>query len=291
MKWQGRTKGGSFGQRSIYGLLRRLDIRGCYVILRLVIPFYMLFAARGRKAIYRYFRTIHGYRPWKALRKTYRNHYLFGQLLFDRFAIFAGKAGRLQVSVEGNEHFQHAVESEKPCIIAGSHTGNFEILGYLLSQEHKPMHAVVYGGEAEVVQRYREKVLAGKNIHLVPVADDMSHIFEINRALSAGGIVSMPCDRVYTGNKSVEIDFLGARAKFPTGAFHLACKAGANVLAIFVMKTRPLAYKVYVRPLGSGAESDVKRLQARFAEELGSIVQQYPEQWYNFYPFWSDNKR
>lgn len=63
------------------------------------------------------------------------------------------------------------------------------------------MNGIIFGGEAEVVQRLRTQLLGSNQVRLIPVMADMSHIFSIYAALQEGEIVSMPCDRVFTGNK------------------------------------------------------------------------------------------
>ncbi|MDR2470114.1 MAG: lipid A biosynthesis (KDO)2-(lauroyl)-lipid IVA acyltransferase, partial [Tannerella sp.] len=90
-EWTGVTGGHAAGQKALKIFFALVDVRVGYVILAFIIPFYMLFARRGYKAIYRYFRQRHGYTPAKAFRKTYRNHFLFGQMILDRFAVYAGQ--------------------------------------------------------------------------------------------------------------------------------------------------------------------------------------------------------
>ena len=71
------------------------------------------------------------------------------------------------------------------------HVGNFELNGYLMRQDEKPINGLIFGGEAKVVQKYRAFVLNSNNVNLIPVEEDMSHIFLINKALTDGEIVCM----------------------------------------------------------------------------------------------------
>lgn len=294
-EWQGKTGGGNLGQRALTWFFRYVDVRVGYGILGVVVVFYMLFARRRCLAIYRYFRERWQYPVLKAWYKTYRNHYLFGQTVLDKFAVFSGNGKKYRVTMSGKEYFEQALNAEKGCIIASSHVGNFEISGYLLSQDKKKMHGIIFGGEAEVVQRLRLQVLGSHNVHLIPVTADMSHIFQIHAALTAHEIVSMPCDRVFSGNKVVELDFLGAKATFPAGAYYLAEQFGIGMLAFFVMKESALHYHIYVRPLEvadsiTKREERVKAWASCYVKELEAILRFYPEQWYNFYSFWNANE-
>ena len=273
-------------------LLGILPVRVVYGILYPVIVFYLLFAPKGRRAIYRYFRERFDYPVCKAACATYRNHYLFGQTLVDKFAVFAGKGERFTVEYSGLEHFQAAVNSEKSCIIASSHIGNFEIAGYLLKEEKKRINGIVFAGEAEMMQKYRSSVLERQRVNLIPVWEDMSHIFEIHRALGNGEIVSMPCDRFFSGNKSGKFRLLGKEATFPTGAFHLAEHFGAEVLAFFVMKVKGARYRIHICPVTipdevEGRNKRITLRTERFVGILEEMLKRYPEQWFNFYDFWN----
>ena len=290
-KWSGRTGGGTFGQRFILGLLRVTDVRVGYAILAVVVPFYMLFGRRGYRAIYGYFRQRVGYGPWRAFAKTYRNHFLFGQMMLDRFAIYAGRGG-FAIEVDNAAAFERLVEGERGFIVCGSHTGNFEIAGYLLRQERKRINGIIFGGEAAEVQAQRSRVLGANNVRLVPVKEDMSHLFIVKAALEAGEIVSLACDRLLGSSKSVRCNLLGAPADFPAGGFRIAAQTGVEMVAVFVMKSAWNRYRVYVRPLEAGGCAETSpRLRAEalahsFAAELESVLRQYPEQWFNFYDFW-----
>ena len=65
-------------------------------------------------------------------------------------------------------------------MMVGSHTGNYEICGYLLRQDAKKIYTLVFGGEGEALQRQRYAQWVQNNVEMVPVADDMSHLFVIN---------------------------------------------------------------------------------------------------------------
>jgi predicted LPLAT superfamily acyltransferase len=150
----------------------------------------------------------------------------------------------------------------------------------------------VFGGESKDLMGKRMKFLNMNNISIIPVFGDMSHIFTLNEALSAGEIVSMPCDRNFGSAKSVECDFLLGKADFPVGAFTLAAHFDVPVVSIFVMKESVTDYHVYVKPISLDNSNISKREKAEnmtriFAKELENIVRKYPEQWFNFYEFWN----
>jgi predicted LPLAT superfamily acyltransferase len=298
--WKGNTGGGLWGQQALIILFKLLNIRIIYSVMALVVLFYMLFSRKSYKAMYRFFRMRCGYPAWKSFVNTYKNHFAFGQIILDRFAVFAGKKDIFEVEITGNEHFRRLSSGSKGFIVVGAHVGNFEISGYLLHSEAKMINALVYSGETEIVRQNRDKVLKNNNIHLIPVAEDMSHLFAVHAALQRGEAVSMSADRSLGSPKSVTCDFYNGKADFPVGAFALATHFGVEVLAVFVMKESCKRYRVYVRPVKSGIAPDAvpdvasakreatERYVRSFAKELEAIVRKYPTQWFNYYEFWKE---
>lgn len=288
-EWEGVTGGTTLGQKAMKVMLSILDVRIGYVLLAFVVPFYMLFHHKGYVAIYGYFRRRHGYGPLKSLLKTYRNHFLFGQAMLDRFAVYAGRA-KFSVDNPDNPLFLAMLDRPEGCIVASAHVGNPELSGYLLSQQKKRINCLIYGGEAKEVQKNRIKILARNNIRAIPVSDDLSHIFLVNEALQGGEMVSMPCDRTLGSSKCVTCDFLGAPADFPIGAFVLAEQFGVPVLAMFVLKVSASGYRIHVSripsPAGGTKRERIESMTRAYANELERIVRRYPEQWFNFYTFW-----
>lgn len=295
MRWQGKTGGGIIGQKGMLFLFRNVDVRFGYAVMSIVVPFYMLFSRKNCLAIYNYFRERHNCPALKALLNTYKNHYLFGQIILDRFAVFSGKKNTFQVSVDGQHYFDKAVKSNAGTILLSAHLGNFEILGYFLKQDTKKINAVIYGGEAAVSQANRMKIFASNNIIPVPLSHDLSHIFLIRNALNNGDMVSMLGDRYYTGSKSVKMSFLNGEALFPAGPFILAEKLQADILTIFVVKESARNYRVIINPLTNtetpaGKNMTAKELLPLYTSKLAEIVNRYPLQWFNYYNFWSTNE-
>jgi hypothetical protein len=290
-EWNGVTGGTTLGQKAMKAMLSIFDVRIGYAIMAFIVPFYMLFHNKGYRAIYGYFRRQHGYSPVKAFLKTYHNHFLFGQAMLDRFSVYAGR-NKFRVDNPDNPLFLSMLERPEGCIVASAHVGNPELSGYLLGKQQKRINCLIYGGEAKEVQKNRVKILERNNIRAIPVSDDLSHIFLINEALTAGEMVSMPCDRTLGSNKSVTCDFLRGRADFPIGAFVLAQQFSVPVLAMFVLKVSSSLYRIHVRRIPSPTEGTkrerIEAMTRSYARELESIVRRYPEQWFNFYTFWKD---
>jgi len=270
-------------------LFRFIPLPLAYACMVPVIPFFMLFDRRGYKASYSFFRKRIGRGPLHAFFSVYANEFRLGQVVVDRFAVYAGRSFTLQ-----NDEmpvFNRLAEAEPGFVQLGSHTGNFELVGYTF-HSIKKMGTLVFSGETETVMQQRAAVFARSNIEMVPVSDDLSHLFRLNEILRDGGIVTMPGDRVFGSQKTFSCPFFGEPATFPAGPYILAAQRSVAMVAVFVMKEGVRRYRVFVRQLGENLDpAQPSRVRAEsmareFAACLESVVRQYPTQWFNFYDFW-----
>lgn len=289
--WKGKTGGGWFGQNFLLLFLGKVRVVWLYPVLYLVIPFYLIFAKKGRDAIYSYFRDRLHYSKWKAFLSTCRNHILFGEVVLDKFAILAGNAKQFKVEMQGEDVIRDLLAEESGFIIASAHFGNLEMAGLSIHQDKKKMNGIIFGGERKGFQEQRDSAFGKMNINLIPVSEDMSHLFTIKNALEEGEVVTIPCDRFLGGNKKVTLDFLGSEADFPVGTFRLAAQLNVPVASLFIVKISHSKYYGYAKRLEPSSEATNSVAQAEhltrvFAAELEDVVKQYPLQWFNFYPFW-----
>jgi predicted LPLAT superfamily acyltransferase len=249
----------------------------------------MLFDRRGYRASYQFFRKRIGRGPLSSFFSVYANEFRLGQIVVDRFALYAGRSFQLQN--DGRAVFKRLEEDEPGFVQLGSHTGNFEMAGYLLRPK-KRMGVLVFSGETETVMQQRAAVFSRSDIEMVPVSQDMSHLFILTDILRDGGIVSMPGDRLFGSPKSFSCPFFGDPAPFPAGPFMLAAQRSVPMVAVFVMKKGVRKYRILTRQLGENLDPDsssrvrAEAMAREFAAYMEDVVRQYPTQWFNFYDFW-----
>ena len=290
-EWAGTTYGNAWMHKWLIRMLRHIDVRILYLFVAIFVIPVCLVLNPSRGIAYRYFRRRIGYGRLKSAWKTYVNHCLFGQVVVDKFAMYAGK--QFDVEIENyNEFTTRASRKEEGFVQLSAHIGSYEIAGYTLAVEGKSFNALVFAGEKASVMQNRNKMFADTNINMIAIQPDMSHLFEIDKALTDGGIVSMPADRINGSQKCIEHVFLGAKAKFPLGPFSVATMRGLDVLAVNVMKDSLTSYKIYVTPLAYDKEASrqeqIRQLSSAYVAELEKRVRQYPTQWYNYFEFWQE---
>ena len=286
--WSGRSDGLPWMIRTLVTLMKVVDRRIIYCVTALVVPFYMLFSHKGYLASYRFFRLRLGYGKLKSFFSVYGNHFCFGKTIIDKYAAFAGKSFRF-INAEP-DLFAELMNKEGGFIQLSSHVGSFEMTGYLLTST-KPVNGLAYGGETEVMMDYRSRIMASHNVSLIRMDGSMSAIFEMNAALNRGEVISMTGDRLFGSAKGLKCNFFGQQALFPAGPFALAAQKEVPLLAVFNMRERGGAYKVYEYRLtvdsGLPARQRASVLAQEFAEKLEAVIRMYPLQWFNYYDFWA----
>lgn len=288
-EWKGTTYGNDRMHRWLIRMLRCIDVRLLYLFTALFVIPVCLIVNPSRGIAYRYFRHRRGYGRMKSAWKTYVNHCLFGQVVIDKFAMYAGK--RFDVDVIGYDHFQALSDQPDGFLQFSAHIGNYEIAGYSLKTDTKVLNALVFAGEKASVMENRNKMFSHTNIRMIPIRPDMSHLFDIDNALRDGEIVSMPADRINGSPRYVEKTFLGATARFPQGPFSVATMRGLDVIAVNVMKASWTKYVIHVTPLRydktAPRRQQMEQLSSLYVSELERMLEMYPEQWYNYFEFWN----
>ena len=286
-KWKGASKGSLLGYKIFAISIRNIGLRFSYFILLFVALYYFLFSWKSSKSIYYYFRKRQEFSAFKAFFGIYRSYFVFGQTLIDRLMISSGKRNRFTYDFDGREKIIKVLKEGKGGILISAHVGNFEISEYFFKDIGGEMviNIVTTDMERKKIKEYLENLSIKSNLKYILIKDDMSHIFEFNRALSNNEIICLTGDRYFEGSKFLETDFLGKPAKFPAGPFLLGSRLKVPVLFVYVMKDTPTHYHLYAREAKVEYRKE-KVLLESYAENVSYFVKKYPYQWFNYFDFW-----
>lgn len=284
-EWSGKTDGTRGMQKSLIWVFRWVDVRVFYAVMSVVIVGYMILCPCYTRAQYRYLRYRQGMSRWQSIVGLYRLFYQFGMVVMDRFASYAGQRFKL---VGDTSLYDEMASHKEGAVIIQSHIGNYEMAGYQLSTK-KRINVLAFGGETEVVNENRSRLFERGNIHLIHQLDDMSHVLEVYRALDDGEVVSMPGDRIYGSQKSLEVDLMGAKAHLPEGPFRMIDRMGVEAIAIVVMKEKWDTYRIIMQRLKKVGKDRIEReknMAQEYADFLTRTLREFPYQWYHFFEFW-----
>lgn len=276
-------------QRTLVSLFRVLPLWMSYGVMSLAIPFYVLFDHRGRKASYRFFRQRMGYGRLSSSCAVFSNMYNMGKVVIDRFSAYSGK--RFEVLSPDQEKYNALTAAPGAFMLLSAHVGNFEMLGYMLKAA-RPTKVLVYDGETATVMQNRARMFSQTQVEMVPLKEDLSHVYTLNSTLANGEIAALPADRPLGSRKTVRLPFLGADASFPAGPFSLAAGRQVPVLATFMVKENRSTYRLIMErlpyPKDASAPQAAEALAKAYVHALETVTRQYPKQWFNFYDFWAE---
>ena len=290
--WNGQTGGTHWMQRALVWMIRHWGLPFVYGLMHPWLIWYVLFRPAERNGSYRYHRH-RGRGRIAAAFDVYRSFYHFGKVILDRFAVYAGHP--FDVVVEHKERYFDKMKRPEGVILLFSHMGNSEMAAYSIATPDKRMNILAFGGETPVVMEERAKVLEKNNIGMIVVnPGDMTHIFEINNALSRGEVLAVAGDRRW-GEKTILCDVLGAPAPLPAGVFQLCATLKCPIILPFVFKEPNNRYYIYTEELHVNTslprEKRAEDLAQQFADYLTKMAQEHPYEWFNNFDFWNDEKK
>lgn len=290
-KWKGKSKGTLLGYRIFVYCIKNIGIRSSYFVLYFVAAYYFLFLRKSNQYIFYYFRDRLKYGFWKSKLSIFKSYFTFGKILIDKTAISAGLRDKYSYEFDGIENLRNLLAENKGGILISAHIGNFEIAEHFFADIDFDcqINLVTTDQEVTAIKEYLESVAVKKsNIKFIYVKEDMSHIFDINEALSKNELICFTGDRYFEGSKYLEADLLGKNAKFPAGPFLIASRLGVPVVYVYVMKEEKLHYHLYARMAQNVKKRDAQGLLDSYAGNLEMMLRKYPLQWFNYFDFWDD---
>ena len=288
--WQGKSRGTTLGYRIFVAVLRNFGVSPGYMLLRFVALYFWMFSSRSSKPLIYYFRNKMGYGSVKSRAMLYKNYYRLGQTLIDRVVVMAGIKNRFTYQFEGEENLHRIAELQRGGLLLSAHLGNWEIAGHLLERLQTKINIIMYDGEHEKIKSYLDSVTGKRNMNIIVIKDDISHIYAINEAFRKNELVCMHADRFVDGNKSICREFLGENAKFPVGPFVLAATFKVPVSYVFAFKESETHYHLFASDVKeyNGGSKDVvmNEILGDYVMQMETKAKRYPEQWFNYYNFW-----
>lgn len=289
-KWSGKSRGTLLGYKIFVFCIKNFGVKASYTVLYIVAAYYYLFLPKNNRFHSYYFRKRLGWNSAKSRKGIFQNIFVFGQTLIDKTAISAGLRDKFTYEFDGVENLKKMMADKKGGVLISAHIGNFEIAERFFAEIDfdYQINLVTTDLEHNVIKEYLESVSDGKSsIKFIFIKEDMSHIFEINRALADNELICFTGDRYFEGSKFLEAEFLGKTAKFPAGPFMIASRLQVPVAYVYVMKEPNLHYHLYAR-VAEVKHRDAAGLLRSYVANLESMLKIYPLQWFNYFDFWDD---
>lgn len=291
--WTGQSKGTPLGYR-IFIVMIKIDIRIAYLLLIPVSIYFLVFSSK--KSIFYFYHKRLNYSRFRSVVSIYNNYNFLGKTLIDKIAILSGQKNQYSFNFDGEEHLHQLVKEKQGGLLLGAHMGNWEVAGELLERVDSVINVLMLEAEHQRLKVLLSQTIGDKKVNVIPIKDDMSHLFSVIEAFKRKELVAMHGDRYVEGTQFVELDFIGAKAAFPIGPMMLASKYKIPVTMVFSLKETNRHYhffatepKLYPTLRNSKNKTEtIEKMMGDYVTTLEQKVKQYPLQWFNYHQFWTD---
>jgi len=270
-------------------------------ILLSVVGYFFLFGTQARRSIGEYQARLAAFSQRPELGPSrgsvFAQFIAFGQALLDKLDVWNGRLPLNEVQLVDPDQLNRQLrQGGRGQLLLGAHLGNLEVCRALAEMgDQVRLNVLVHTRHARQFNRLLEKTNA-RYLHLIEIsALDPATMLQLSARLEQGEWLAMAADRVPPhGGRSVAVQFLGHRARFPQGPWLLAGLLHCPVNLMTCIK-RDGRYEVHVERFADEIRWNrnqrdvvVRDLAQRYADRLGQLCLMAPRQWFNFYPFWDD---
>ncbi|AOB30878.1 glycosyl transferase [Bordetella sp. H567] len=293
-----RERGAPFLMRLTAWAARAFGRRAMRPLVATIVLYFYCFSPSARRSVAEYQQRLRQSGAAQALparRPVYGQFQAFADAILDKLDVWQGRLTAADVVVLDPHDLHAQMRAGRGQILVGSHLGNLEVCRALVERGGQlTLNVLVHTRHAEAFNRILAQAGASR-LRLIQVSElDAAIMLQLNERIERGEWLAIAGDRVpVRGSRVVHADFLGAPAAFPQGPWLLAAllKCPANLLFCTKIDGR---YRITMERLADRVElprgrreQGVRQWAQRYADRLARECRDAPQQWFNFYSFWS----
>jgi predicted LPLAT superfamily acyltransferase len=282
-----RERGTLTAFRLIAWITQRIGYGAGRALLHPICLYFVIFARRAPRASRDYLQRVLGRKPgW---RDVYRHYHTFASTILDRVLLLSGRVGDFELAIEGPDVVARALAEGRGLLLLGSHVGSFELCRAAgATQPGLVVHIVMHEANAGKIATWMREV-APERAPRVIAPGQPDTMLRIRDAVVRGEVVAMLGDRPIGRSATLPVDFLGAKAQFPTGPLRLALALDVPVVLFFGLYRGPRFYDLFFERLPTGvgdAQTRLGPLVRAYVARLETHTRAAPYNWFNFYDYW-----
>jgi predicted LPLAT superfamily acyltransferase len=261
------------------------------VVLYGIAAYYVLFAAHARRASRDYLHRALG--RWAEWGDGFRHVLAFASTIHDRIYLLNDRFDLFDIDVVGAEELHAALERQPGVLLVGAHLGSFEVLRAL--GRHRAglkVAMLMYEENARKINATLEAINPAATEDIIALGR-MDSMLQARDRLDQGYLVGLLADRRLGDDATVDCDFLGQPAPFPSGPFRMAAMLQRPVFFMTGLYLGGNRYRIHFEPLADFSQTPrserataMLAAQQRYADRLSHYCRLAPYNWFNFFDFW-----
>jgi predicted LPLAT superfamily acyltransferase len=227
-------------------------------------------------------------------REQWRHFFSFASCTLDRIFLLSRRYSELDVAVDRPEDVRAAVARGRGCLLFVAHFGSAESLRLIGEQRQLPLSILLDRQHGRMLMQLLERLNPELASGIIDASDRGPRlVLNLREALQAGRMVGIMADRALATDRSVEVAFLGGRARLPVGPWQLAHALQVPVVLGFGVYHGGNRYTAHfelfcesLRLPREDREGAITAQAQRYAGRLEHYARQAPYNWFNFYEYW-----
>ncbi|OUR99672.1 hypothetical protein A9Q84_01215 [Halobacteriovorax marinus] len=291
--WTGKDRGGKFGNFFMATMTNHFGPKFAYTFLFFICPYFYIFAPKAVVSHNEYFKTLFPNEGFiKRQIRVLKTFFNLGKVLIDKIYVNKNDLSIFEVRKNGYKNLEIALQKGRGQIHVGAHIGGWMLASKMFpKEEFKDIKYNIVEYNTGEGQNSKDKI-SESAINFINTSTG-APIFEINQALTNNEAVIYMGDRVYSNNVQL-ISFCGKLVALDSTPFKIAMAKKSSLCFSFGIKRPNLVYDLFITPpidceLKENENKKEKLLEIMhdYTEALEEKARFAPEQWFNFFPFWS----
>ena len=265
-------------------------------LVALIALYYRLIDRTAVRASREWLRRVHGETPgfWS----VYRHIHTFAQVTLDRIFLVSGKTKALQFTRTGDHLLAEQQATGRGAVLLGAHVGSFEAMRSGGAEDQLRLQILGHFDNARMINELLARLDPQRAATVIHIGDDPVGVMaKVHDRIEDGEFVALLGDRTGLNERTVTVPFFGEQAQFPAGPFLLAALMRCPVYLVFGLYRPPNRYDLSCEPFAEqlhlprkNREAALREVVARYADRLEHYCRSAPNNWFNFYDFWQQDR-
>lgn len=292
--WQNNQERGSVFAMRLITWIALIIGRPIARLLLFPICFYFYIFIPGARRESKKFLTRVFHRPAR-ISEVFRHFYWFASTILDKVFMFKGDCRKFELNKYGVSVLRD-VAARNGCLFMGSHLGSFDIVRISGTRRWNMIfNIMMYEDNAKKMRKVTSSLYKNIHVKVLPIGG-IDSLIRAKECVDRGEMLAILADRTLSGDKTVEVDFMGDKIHLPAGPFLTAAALKTPVILFFPLYMGGNRYEVHFElfseliTLSRGnRDKDLQQWVQRYANRLEHYCRYAPYNWFNYFDYWQND--